>query len=95
FANEDLSRLGQYIKALFGGSGVFADGQSLWLLSNYAILFVIAAIASTPLCKNLWKKVENCSFAPVLRVLFVVAILVLCTAYVVSSTYNPFIYFRF
>ncbi len=95
FANEDLSRLGQYIKALFGGSGVFADGQSLWLLSNYALLFVIAAIASTPLCKNLWKRVEACPIAPVLRVLFVVAILVLCTAYVVSSTYNPFIYFRF
>jgi alginate O-acetyltransferase complex protein AlgI len=95
FANEDLGRLGQFIKALFGGSGKFADEKSLWLLSNYAILFVIAGISSTPLFKNLWKKIESCRIAPLLRVAFVGAILLLCTAYVVSSTYNPFIYFRF
>ena len=95
FANEDLTRLGLYIKALFGGNGSFADGQSLWLLSNYAIIFIIAGIASTPLFKNLWKKIENKRFAPVLRVAFIIAVFFLCTAYIVSSTYNPFIYFRF
>lgn len=84
-----------FVKALFGKSGVFADTNTLWILSNYAILFVIAGIASTPLVRTLWKKIEKYSFAPPLRIVCVFALLFLCIAFTVASTYNPFIYFRF
>ncbi len=96
FAHDSsLGELGTFIKALFGANG-FADDRSLWLLSNYALLFIIAAIASTPLMKKLWKKLEPVPvLSSVLRILFLATIFILSCAYITSSTYNPFIYFRF
>ena len=95
FANERLPSLWAYVKAMFGAGGSFADGETLWLLSNNAVLFAVCAVASTPLFKNLWKKIENCKAAPLLRVGFTACLFTLCIAYVVSSTFNFFIYFRF
>ena len=94
FANESFENLGGYIKSLSGANG-FADENSLWLLSNYALILIIAGIASTPLAKNLWKKVESTRIAPALRIAFLIGVFILSCAYITSSTYNPFIYFRF
>lgn len=95
FANEDMASLVTLIKSLLGLNGGFADENSIWLLSNYALLLVILAIASTPLFKKLYEKIKNTSVAPVLRVLFVVSVFTLSLAYIVSSTKDFFIYFRF
>jgi len=90
-----FAELWKFIKAIFGANG-FADENSLWLLSNYALLFIIAAVASTPLMKSIWKRLEGVSvLSSVLKVLFLIVIFVLSVSYITSSTYNPFIYFRF
>ena len=93
FAMEDLSVCGQYLKTCFGGGTLWtaADGYTL---RSYAVTFVILIIASTTLGVRVWNRLSERTqkvLAPVLMVLG----LVVCTAYLVDGSYNPFLYFRF
>ena len=93
FAMEDLSVCGQYLKICFGGGTLWtaADGYTL---RSYAITFVILIIASTTLGLRVWNRLSERTqkvLAPVLMALG----LVVCTAYLVDGSYNPFLYFRF
>ena len=92
FALEDLGQLGTYLKTMAGLNGApMVNGQTLYYLRSFLPVLVIAAIGSTPLPVKLWNRVKN----GMIRILVLVVGLVLCTAYVVASTYNPFLYFRF
>ncbi|MGM9527189.1 MAG: MBOAT family protein, partial [Oscillospiraceae bacterium] len=62
--------------------------------ASFAIMFVIAIIASTPVFKNLFERLSDKSKAVLVPALIVLA-LVVSTAYLVDATYNPFLYFRF
>ena len=57
-------------------------------------LLVIGGVASAPLARKLWDRLPKKAEKIVLPVLLLAG-LVLCTAYLVDSTYNPFIYFNF
>ena len=95
FAVEDLTQLGGYLKAMFGfGGNRLLDSAFLYNLRNYLPILIIAAIASTPLAKNLWHKLSSKAQKVLLPVLILLG-LVLATAYLVDGTYNPFLYFRF
>lgn len=94
FAVEDLGALGQYLKAMFGfGAGLY-DASFLYYLRNYLPILIIAAVASTPLVKNLWSRLNSKVWRVALPVLLCAG-LILATAYLVDGTYNPFLYFRF
>ncbi len=99
FAIEDMSKLGKYLGAMFGAGGSFADKNSIYLLLTNAILFTILAFAATPAPKTLAEKAltklgDRPANAILKNAAFVV-IFVLCTAYIVDASYNPFLYFRF
>ncbi len=84
-----------FFRAMFGlGQAGFAAGGDLYYLRGFGAMLVIACAASVPLGRDLFnrlpKKVRTVA-APVLIVL----VLVVSTAYLVDSTYNPFLYFRF
>jgi len=54
FAFDDMGRVAQYIKAMFGLSGAgFVNMETLYLLFSYAVMLVILILASTPYPK-LW-----------------------------------------
>ena len=94
FAIEDFSHLGQYLKAMFGmGAGASAPVDGYYLLSYLPIL-LMAFVACLPLAKSLWHKCGQTARKAALPVLLLAG-LVLCTAYLVDATYNPFLYFRF
>jgi len=95
FELTSLPRCGAYYKTMFGfGSGGFITSVDYYYMASFAVMFAVAAIACTPLAKNLFgrlpQKVRSCA-APAMIVLG----LVVCTAYLVDATYNPFLYFRF
>ncbi|MBR4955457.1 MAG: MBOAT family protein, partial [Clostridia bacterium] len=94
FAIEDMTLLGGYLKAMFGFGAGLLDSRFLYNLVNYLPLLIIAAVASTPLAKTLWGKLNTKIKQIALPVLIIVG-MVLCTAYLVDGTYNPFLYFRF
>ena len=86
-----------YISRMFGiGTAEFFGGSDAYELTRNAILLLIMIFASTPLPKKIFERVfrgEN-SHAMAQNVLTLASFL-LCTARLVSSGYNPFLYFRF
>ena len=80
---------------MFGLGGVpLADSTFGYYLSSYLPILIIAALASTPLGVSLYRKLKPRAQQAACAVL-VLAGLVVCTAYLVAGTYNPFLYFRF
>lgn len=72
---------------------------SAYLLRNRLGLLVIALIGATPLPNMCWQKVnETCKKSicvSMIQCVLVLLSLVLCTAYLVDGSFNPFLYFRF
>jgi len=95
FAIEDFSHLVSYLKVMFGLGGVpFVNGHFLYYLTSYLPILIIAAVASTPLGVKLFAKLPEKAKQGAGVVLTLAGLLV-CTAYLVDGTYNPFLYFRF
>ncbi len=93
FAIEDFSALGAYLGAIFGGAPL-ANGAFWYNLRSYLPLLVVLCIASTPLAAKLYGRIPE-RVRAVLSPLLTLAGLLVSTAYLVDSTYNPFLYFRF
>ena len=95
FGVEELSALGGYLAAMFGAAqgGIWCASDGYYLM-NYAVLLPVLAAASTPLGAKLMARLPEKAMRIAAPVLIACA-LVLCTAYLVDATYNPFLYFRF
>ena len=95
FAIEDFNFLCEYFKVMFGFHIVPIWNQmTAYHLSNYGIILILAVFFATPASKIFWEKRSN-KIKQILSVFFLILGLIVCTAYLVASTYNPFLYFRF
>jgi alginate O-acetyltransferase complex protein AlgI len=95
FAIEDFSHLTGYLQVMLGLGGVpFVDSAFGYYLRSYLPMLVICGISSTPVGVVAYRRLKPRTQQVVCTVL-VMAGLVVCTAYLVASTYNPFLYFRF
>ena len=95
FAIEDFGHLTTYLRVMFGLGGVpLTNGAFGYYLTSYLPILLVSAVASTPLGVMAYRKLKPRA-QQVTCTLLVVAGLVVCTAYLVASTYNPFLYFRF
>ena len=100
FANEDLSIVLKDLSALFGGQGLpLSSVETLYYLRSFLVVIVISMIASTPLVSMAVKKARSIEAVDktltVLQPVFVIGLLLLCTAFLVDGSFNPFLYFRF
>jgi alginate O-acetyltransferase complex protein AlgI len=93
FKMEDLRQCGAYLKVCFGG-GKFWSAANGYDLRNYAFTLIVLALASTTLGVNVWKKLPE-KVRKIASPVLMIGALVLCTAYLVDGSYNPFLYFRF
>ena len=95
FAIEDMSLLPGYLGAMFGfAKGGLVSPDALYYLRTYFPVLLLAGVASTPLGKGLWHKLGQRTWRVALPACLLAG-LILCTAYLVDATYNPFLYFRF
>lgn len=95
FYFEDLGQLGAYLTAMFDWRGGFFSHDAGVLVRSFLPLLLLAVIACTPLFHTLSLKYKNHRwFGPVSTLLCVLGLLGV-TALLVSSSYNPFLYFRF
>lgn len=90
----------QYIGGMFGiGATGLAGSEWLYNLQSYALIMAIAAVGATPVPKLIVKKLKETKAgdiaASILSPVFTAVIIVLCTAYLVDGSFNPFLYFRF
>lgn len=100
FAFENLSYLKDYLRVMFGLKEVaLYDQVTLYYLMTNGVLLIILVIASTPLAKQMYQKLKQSKRGELLDVVLspivCLLILILSTAYLVDSSYNPFLYFRF
>jgi len=92
FRAESLTAAGQYLSAMFtGGRGNCKD--FFYYFSNMKVYLAAAVLCCLPL-DRLWKKLPE-KMADWGETCGVTAMLLIVLTYVVSSTYNPFIYFNF
>lgn len=97
FACDDVSMLLPYLGSMFGANGALG-GQDMYWLTTKAILLMVCAIASTQLPKKLFEKATgamNEKTAFILKAVPTAAVLILSMAFLISDSYNPFLYFRF
>ena len=98
FNAADMKEAFVYIGGMLGmGNVPFMSAECTYYLKSYAVLIVGAIIGSTPIVKNtaveLADRFEKVS--PLIRTMMIVVILGVCTAYLIDSSFNPFLYFRF
>ena len=93
FAMEDLTVCGQYLSACFGGAPLWStvDGYTL---RSYVVTFVALVAASTTLGVKGWNRLPA-KVQKIMTPILMAMSLILCTAYLVDGSYNPFLYFRF
>ena len=86
-----------YFGEMFGVGTMLWNNDALLELRRNALFLIIMAFASTPLAKTLAHRLLR--LAPcAARVVFnavAIASVVISTAYLTDSSYNPFLYFRF
>lgn len=99
FRSDSIAEAGAYLLRMLGigGNGALDATARLYLHDNL-LLIVVACLGSTPIVKRTTDRL--CAKLPgalteLLRCCVVLLLLALCTLFLVNSTYNPFIYFRF
>ncbi len=95
FDFTDTPSLFAFLKSLVGFGKGFASPEAAVQIWSYLPLMAVAVVASTPLFKNLRHKLDGKAWADWMDIALVVIAIALCTASLVASGYNPFIYFRF
>ena len=96
FNAATLAQAGRDIAGMFGGMGVpLVSTEALYYLRSYGALFIFGIVGATPLVRNFAERLEAMGFGTLLRPVIAIALLLVCTAYLVDGSFNPFLYFRF
>ena len=96
FNADSLAQAGQDIAGLFGFLAVPAvSTESLYYLRSYLPLLLISAVGTTPVVRNYALRLQKKDWSWVLQTAAAALLLLLCTAYLVDGSFNPFLYFRF
>ncbi|WP_337554554.1 MBOAT family O-acyltransferase [Massilicoli timonensis] len=93
FAFPDLAQMSDYLKAMFGANGLI-DEQSFWYFKNHLFYFLCAVIASTPLFHQIYLRTKAALRLP-LHDLMILGLFILSICYLVTSTFQPFLYTQF
>lgn len=94
FSVEDLPSCALYLRSMFFGGGGLISGTTLYYLRSFGPSLVIMVFAATPLPKKIFERLPE-GAGRILRPVLTLCGLLLSTAYLVDSSYNPFLYFRF
>ncbi len=96
FNASTLTQAGRDIAGMFGfGNVPLMSVEALYCLRSYAVLFLIGIIGATPFVRNAAVRLGKTSASAVLRPVLAALLLLVCTAFLVDGSFNPFLYFRF
>ncbi len=96
FSGENINVIMQNIGGLVGiNTNSIVSLESIYYLKSYFIVIVLGIIGATPILKNIISKVNNQKLINILEPICLLCILVISTSYIVDSSFNPFLYFRF
>lgn len=98
FFSSSFGQAADYIRVMFGaGAHGFADRESMYLLTSNLILWLILIFGSTPLVHFRYEHMLRTKKwnTTIINSVVYVALFIVCIAYLVTETYNSFLYFRF
>lgn len=98
FFSSSFGQAADYIRVMFGaGAHGFADRESMYLLTSNLILWLILIFGSTPLVHFRYEHMLRSKKwnTTIINSVVYAALFIVCIAYLVTETYNPFLYFRF
>jgi alginate O-acetyltransferase complex protein AlgI len=109
FACDDMAKLMRYLGAMFGQGVVFSNDIAVYEWTSYGRFLILLFVGSlelpgilgskitkivSVLTRRLWKmSLHTTEF--ILKLFFGVLLLGMCLAFLISGSYNPFLYFRF
>ncbi|SFE07495.1 alginate O-acetyltransferase complex protein AlgI [Peptostreptococcaceae bacterium pGA-8] len=94
FSSDSLNEVIGSLQGMFFLSGKsLINSSALYLIRTNLVLFAIGILASTPEVIKQYKTLISRN--KVIALIMLMLVLVLSTAYLVYSSYNPFLYFRF
>jgi len=100
FDAETISVAFLRYKDMFGLSGLeLINSETVYYITSYLGVFIIAVIGAMPICKNAVVKIKENKIGrsainiaePVIQV----TLLLVITGYLIDGSFNPFLYFRF
>ncbi|MCL1830236.1 MAG: MBOAT family protein [Oscillospiraceae bacterium] len=103
FRSENLPYILTYLSKMFSPVSLFAasgfDGQVRYYIAEYLPEWIFAVLFSVPVGKiisSIYPKIKMPEYAVyAVRLFYVFSVFGLSVVYMVSSSFNPFIYFRF
>ena len=98
FFSSSFGQAADYIRVMFGaGAHGFADRESMYLLTSNLIPWLILIFGSTPLVHFRYEHMLRSKKwnTTIINSVVYAALFIVCIAYLVTETYNPFLYFRF
>lgn len=100
FDAASVSSAFSYLSAMFGGQGLpLTTFETIYYLKSYAIILLIGMVGATPLPKMIVGKIEETRWGTVVlniaEPVVLLLLLVVCTAFLIDGSFNPFLYFRF
>lgn len=99
FALVDINDLKNYLSVmLFNTNNCLVDNSFLFIFKNNFVIIIAGFLVSTPVYTIFSKCIRNRCFNQLYNIISLFLYLgcfVLSIAYLVSSSYNPFLYFRF
>lgn len=95
FSIEDVSVLQNYLKLMLTPTLPLIDSNFIFYISNYALILILGTVFSFPIVKKIPKLAERNILTKILFAIIYIVLFIASVAYLVSDTYNPFMYFRF
>lgn len=95
FSQEQVEKLGVVLAGMIGIGVKIGNTLALYDWNQAKILLLLGAVGATGFPKQISQKVVLDSAKEILQPLFAFLLLFLSMAYIVSGSYNPFLYFRF
>ena len=93
FNAQDLPQAMVDVRGLFGGQPLIT-GETVYYLRSFDGVLLLSLVGATPLMKMLVAKLPG-KLVRVLEPVVLAGLLIVCTAYLVDGSFNPFLYFRF
>lgn len=98
FSFTDITELLELIKGMFTLNNGFINNDTLYYLKNYGILLLFCIIGCIPFIKNFVVKLqkgERNKWFSGIAICYILCVFLISIARIISSTFQPFIYFRF
>lgn len=100
FDATDMSQAFSYLKAMFGTGGYpLTSAASSYYFRSYFVVLMIALLGATPIPKSFCRQIQQWKTGTAVMLfaepLALSALLLICTAFLVDGSFNPFLYFRF